>query len=69
METKTVIVEGMSCNHCKASVERAIGAIEGVKETVADPQTGLVKIVAQNLDLNKVKSSVEKIGYTYAGEK
>jgi copper chaperone CopZ len=69
METKTVLVEGMTCNHCKANVERAINSVEGVKETVADPATGLVKIVAQNLDLSKVKASVEKIGYIFAGEK
>lgn len=69
METKTVLVEGMTCNHCKANVERAINSLEGVKETVADPATGLVIIKAEELDLDKVKSSVEKIGYTYAGSK
>ncbi|NJK97328.1 MAG: heavy-metal-associated domain-containing protein [Bacteroidales bacterium] len=69
METKTVIVEGMTCNHCKANVERAISSVEGVQETIADPATGVVKIVAQDLDLSKVKASVEKIGYTFAGEK
>lgn len=69
METKTVLVEGMTCSHCKANVERAINLVEGVKETEADPSTGIVKIVAQNLDLSRVKASVEKIGYTFAGEK
>ncbi len=69
METKTVLVEGMTCNHCKANVERAINSVEGVKETIADPATGMVKIVAENLDLTKVKASVEKVGYTYSGEK
>ena len=69
METKTVIIEGMSCNHCKANVERAIFSVEGVKETIADPATGLVVIKAEKLNLDNVKSSVEKIGYTYAGTK
>ena len=69
METKTVIIEGMSCNHCKANVERAINSVEGVKETIADPATGLVVIKAEKLNLDNVKSSVEKIGYTYAGTK
>jgi copper chaperone CopZ len=68
METKTVIVEGMTCSHCKANVERAINSVEGVQETVANPSTGQVKIVAEHLDLTKIKASVEKIGYTFAGE-
>lgn len=69
METKTVLVEGMTCNHCKANVERAINSVEGVKETVADPATGLVIVKAESLDLDKVKSAVEKIGYTFSGDK
>ena len=69
METKTVIVEGSTCIQCKANVERAINLLEGVKETVADPATGQVKIMTQNLDLTKVKASVEKIGYIFTGAK
>lgn len=69
METKTVIVEGMSCNHCKANVERSIKGVEGVKDAVVDLESKLVKIEAENLDLEKIKKAVEKIGYQYAGEK
>ena len=28
--TKTVNIEGMSCNHCKMTVEKALGTIDGV---------------------------------------
>ncbi len=28
---KVLLVEGMMCNHCKATVEKAILALEGVK--------------------------------------
>ena len=31
---KTMIVEGMSCGHCSARVEKALNALEGVKATV-----------------------------------
>lgn len=35
METKTFSVSGMKCPHCKANVENAIKALDGVSEAVA----------------------------------
>ncbi|MDR1962019.1 MAG: heavy-metal-associated domain-containing protein [Gracilibacteraceae bacterium] len=32
--TKTIRIEGMSCSHCAAAVERALNAIDGVKAEV-----------------------------------
>ena len=29
---KIMIVEGMSCKHCQAAVEKALSAVEGVTE-------------------------------------
>jgi uncharacterized protein len=69
METKTIIVEGMTCNHCKANVERSIKGIEGVKDAVVDLETQSVKIESENLNLDKIKFAVEKIGYKFAGTK
>lgn len=39
-----VTVQTMHCAGCEAEVERTLGAIEGVREVVADHQTGLVRI-------------------------
>lgn len=33
---KTLIVEGMSCGHCKAAVEKALKAVDGVENAVVD---------------------------------
>ena len=33
---KKMLVEGMSCNHCKMSVEKAIKAVPGVTDCVVD---------------------------------
>ena len=33
---KVITVEGMHCQHCKASVEKALGALEGVKSAKVD---------------------------------
>ena len=40
---KTMKIEGMSCNHCKAAVERFLNALPGVKAS-ADFQTGIALI-------------------------
>ena len=33
---KIMTVNGMSCNHCKMSVEKALGAVAGVESAVVD---------------------------------
>lgn len=59
----------MTCNHCKANVERSIKGVEGVKDAVVDLESRSVKIEAESLNLDKIKLAVEKIGYKYSGEK
>lgn len=34
--TKTLIVNGMMCKHCKATVEKALSNVPGVKTAVVD---------------------------------
>ncbi len=68
MEQKTIKVSGMDCNHCKMSVERNLGALENVQNIEVDLATGKVKISGDNVNLQKVKQTVEEIGYKYAGE-
>lgn len=34
--THTLKVEGMSCNHCAASVQKALESVAGVKKAVVD---------------------------------
>jgi Cu+-exporting ATPase len=33
---KTIIIDGMSCEHCKARVEKALNAIDGVSGAVVN---------------------------------
>ena len=33
---KTIRIEGMSCNHCKSSVEKALSAVSGVSKAEVD---------------------------------
>ncbi len=61
-EVCTVYVKGMSCNHCKANVEKAIRRIEGVKDVEADLASGKT-IISGKPDLETVKKAVERIGF------
>lgn len=43
-------VEGMTCNHCKSSVEKNVQKLEGVTLVVADPNNNEVLIEGNNLN-------------------
>ncbi len=60
---KTIWVGGMTCNHCKANVENSIKASMGVEDVNVDLTTGQVNITGDLIDLEKIKSGIESIGY------
>lgn len=68
MKDITIIVKGMTCNHCKANVENSITSVQGVDEVKANPETSRVIIKGDNIDLGEIKNAVEKIGYKYEGQ-
>ncbi len=63
-----VFVRGMNCNHCKMSVENNLKGLEGVETVNADVEHEIVTLTGENVDLGKVKETVEGIGYTYDGK-
>ena len=69
MKELKVIVEGMTCNHCKMNIENSINQHAGIKKVIANIKNGEVTLIAEDIDLNKVKSAVENIGYKYKGIK
>ena len=56
MANQVFNVEGMSCNHCKNAVEKAVGGLPGVK-------TAEVNLAAKTLkvDFDEAKASAEAI--------
>ncbi len=62
-----VRVEGMTCNHCKANVEKSIMKLEGVEGVNADPDTSEVVIRGSDIRLDSIRTAVEDIGYSYKG--
>ncbi len=61
----TVSVKGMTCSHCEATVKRNLEALKGIENVVADNKTGMVKISGLKINLEKVKDTVNGLGYQF----
>ena len=61
----TVNVSGMTCSHCEASVKNNLEKIAGINTVVADNASGTVKITGTNINLQKVKETVNGLGYKF----
>lgn len=62
-EMITMKIEGMACGHCKAAVEKALNAIDGVKAEVnLEAKTASVEAPA-DVDQEVLKKAVEDAGY------
>jgi P-type Cu+ transporter len=60
----TVKVEGMSCNHCKMSVEKAAGSVDSVTSAVVDLEKNEVVLTMDEEKLDAVKSAINEAGFT-----
>lgn len=64
MNTKTILIEGMSCNHCKMSVEKALNSIEGVTKVEVNLENKNAVIeYNKEIDDNKIKEVIENEGF------
>ena len=61
---KTIVIEGMMCEHCEATVQKALEAIEGVKSAKASHKKGtaVVKLEAE-VDEGVLTKAVEDKDY------
>ena len=58
---KKVVIEGMMCQHCRAHVEKALNAIDGVTAAVdLDSRTA---IVTGDVSDDAIRAAVEEAGY------
>ena len=59
---KTILIEGMSCNHCSSRVENALNALEGTKAKVDLKKK--CAFVETELSDEVLTHAVEDAGYT-----
>lgn len=65
MDIKTITIEGMQCNHCKMSVEKALKSIEGVTKVDVNLEKKNA-IIHTNIDIDNsiIKKAIEEEGFS-----
>ncbi|MFD1849668.1 copper chaperone CopZ [Oceanobacillus bengalensis] len=65
MQTLTLDVKGMTCGHCKMSVEGALNELEGVSNVEVDLTTGNVTVSydESKVTLESLRNAIEDQGY------
>ena len=62
MQETIIKIEGMSCVHCKAAVEKALKAVAGVETAVVDLEKKQA-VVTGNAVMGAMREAVEDAGY------
>jgi len=63
MKETTLSVIGMTCNHCKASVESALSEVEGVRSASVSLEQNQVTIQHEDVARERLVDAIEEIGY------
>ena len=62
---KTITIEGMQCNHCKMTVEKALKSIDGVINADVNLENKKAIIEEEKeIDNDKIKKVIEEVGFT-----
>ncbi len=63
--TKVIHIDGMSCVHCAAKVEKALSSLSSVVDVRVDleSKTATLKL-KKDIDSQTLKSTVEDLGYS-----
>lgn len=69
MREVTLQAPEIHCDHCKTSIEGAVGALEGIDavEVVIPDATVTVSYDDTRLGLDKIKATIEEQGYLVFG--
>lgn len=61
---KTIFIEGMQCNHCKMSVEKALSGIDGVTKVEVNLENKSATIEStREIEDSKIKEVIEEVGF------
>jgi copper chaperone len=67
-ETRTYVVEGMTCDHCRMSVEEELGEVDGIERVDVRLDDGRVRITGVGYSDDDVRAAVAEAGYAVAGK-
>ena len=60
----SIKVDGMTCSHCKESVESAVYSCSGVESASVDLLKGLVLVIGSGLDEGAIKDKIKSRGFS-----
>jgi copper chaperone len=65
MKEETIKIEGMSCGHCQATVEKAISSVLGVQKVKVnlEEKNAVVDYDPEIADTKNIKAAVTEAGY------
>ena len=59
---KKITIEGMSCGHCKARVEKALSELDGITSAVVDLEAKTATIEGETSD-EILRETIDDAGY------
>jgi uncharacterized membrane protein YraQ (UPF0718 family)/copper chaperone CopZ len=62
-------VEGMTCNHCKANVEKGVRELGAEGEVFADPSANELRLSSAGISEDALRNKIESLGYIFKGRK
>ncbi len=66
--TRSIVVSGMSCEHCAKAVRAEVSALAGVTGVEVDVAAGKVRVTGEPLPGDAaLREAIEEAGYEFAG--
>jgi copper chaperone len=59
----TLVVEGMSCDHCRVAITHEVSGVAGVESVEVDLDAKLVRVGGTGIDGAAVIDAVDEAGY------
>lgn len=63
-----LLVDGMTCNHCKMNVEKNLSKLESINNVQVELASKSVHIQGENLNVDELKDTINDLGYTFVGK-
>ena len=68
MNKATVHIEGMACNHCKMSVEKGLGALDGVQDVTVSLEDKTATLTANTgISTLPIEKTIVDLGFEFKG--
>ncbi|TLX72643.1 heavy metal-associated domain-containing protein [Labilibacter sediminis] len=68
LKTEAFKVEGMTCSHCKASVETNLKKLDGINTVNANPALNKVEVSGSEINQIKIEEVINSLGYNFKGK-